>query len=153
MNTKMLRTSCFAAGLLVPITFTVSGANGSSQIAEEGQDQVQGHFSGLMAKITLPDGATRTVKLEGVGCTQSICSRVAIKGKTEHDSLVRTAFDAIAAIKDTTEHDALIVLKDGTQQRMSLLTDFRVLYLTKGTRAAERLDLAKLKSIEFLAPR
>jgi hypothetical protein len=135
MKVNLLRTSWIAAVLLVPIAFTASRA---------------GEPARWMAKITLPDGATRTVALEGVGCSAAICSRIAIKAKGEHDSIVRRPFDAIAAIKDTTEHDALFVLKDGTQRRMSLLTDFRVVYLGDGSRA-EKLDLAKVRSIEFLA--
>jgi len=40
----------------------------------------QAHAAGLTAKITLPDGTTRVARLEGVGCNNAICSRVAIKG-------------------------------------------------------------------------
>jgi hypothetical protein len=105
-----------------------------------------------MAKITLPDGATRMVKLEGVGCAVSICSRTVIKGKTEGDSLVRTWLDSLAAIKDTTVDAAVFVMKDGTEQRRSLVTDFRVLYLANRLGETEKLDLAKIKSIEFFAP-
>jgi hypothetical protein len=43
-------------------------------------------------------------------------------------SLARTRFDSLAAIRDTTASDALFVLKDGTSHRMSLVSDFRVLY-------------------------
>ena len=144
MNLSTLRMGWIAIGLLAPITF-MSGANGPPSVE-------QGHLSGMTARITLPNGVTRTVKLEGVGCTASICSRTAIKGKGEHDALVRAWFDSIAAIKDTTESDALFVMKDGTQRRMSLVTDFRVLYLANPSGAAEKLDLAKAKSIEFLSP-
>ncbi len=152
MKTNVLRTSCIAAGLLVPIAAAVNGAGTPSRIANGSQDSKQEHSSGLMAKITLPDGSARSVRLEGVGCSASICSRIAIQAKTERNSLVLTPFGVIAAIKDTTDHDALFVLKDGTRRRMSLLTDFRVLYLTNGSQPAEKLDLAKVKSIEFLAP-
>jgi hypothetical protein len=98
------------------------------------------------------DGATRTVKLEGVGCARSICSRTAIKAKTQADSLVRTWFDSLAAIKDTTASDALFVLKDGTSRRMSLVNDFRVLYLATSLGGTDRLDLARVRAVEFFAP-
>jgi hypothetical protein len=152
MNIKMLQTSYIAAALLIPIAISVNGAGRPSQVADGSQESHQEQSSGLTAKITWRDGATRNVTLEGVGCSASICSRVAIQAKAERDSLVRTPFESIAAIKDTTEHDALFVLKDGTERRLSLLTDFRVLYLTNESRASEKLDLAKVKSIEFLAP-
>jgi hypothetical protein len=105
-----------------------------------------------MAKITTRDGATRTVKVEGVGCPRSICSRTAIKAKTQRDWLVRTWFDNLAAIKDTTASDALFVLKDGTSRRMSLVDDFRVLYLDGWLGGTDRLDLARVEAVEFLAP-
>ena len=145
MNISTLRMGCIAIGLLTPFAFTMSGASGPPP-AE------QGHLSGMMAKVTQLDGVTRTVKLEGVGCSASICSRTAIKGKAAHDSIVKTWFDSIAAIRDTTDKDALFVMRDGTQRRLSLMTDFRVLYITNPSRGAEKLDLATVRSIEFLAP-
>jgi hypothetical protein len=41
-------------------------------------------------------------------------------------------------------------LKDGSAQRLSLIKDFRVLYLSKPTGGTEKLDLAHVKSVEFL---
>ena len=73
------------------------------------------------------------------------------QSRVEHAALVSAWLDSIAAIKDATQSDALFVMKDGTERRMSLVTGFRVLYLTNGG-AAEKLDLAKVKSIEFFAP-
>jgi hypothetical protein len=90
--------------------------------------------------------------LEGLGCSRSICSRVSIKGKADSNSLVSFWLESIATIKDTTENHALLVMRDGTQQRMSLVTDFRVLYLANRSRNSEKLDLAKIKSVEFLPP-
>jgi hypothetical protein len=139
--TFRLRMSFMALALLTPIGFTMRGASRLPQVEE-------GHVSGLTAKITMPSGFTRTVKIEGVGCTASLCSRTAIRGKVEHGSIAKTWFDMIAAIKDTAENEALFVMRDGTQRRLSLLNDFRVLYLAPG----EKLDLAKVKSIEFVTP-
>jgi hypothetical protein len=64
---------------------------------------------------------------------------------------VRTWLDNLVAIRDTTERDALFVMRDRTSRRMSLLTDFRVLYLAKRLGGSEKLDLAKVQSVEFLA--
>ena len=90
-------------------------------------------------------------KVEGLGCSAAICSRVAIKGRADGDSLVRFWLDGITAIRETTEQDALIVMKDGGARRVSLVTDFRVLYLANRSPIPEKLDLGKIKSLEFLS--
>jgi hypothetical protein len=89
-------------------------------------------------------------KLEGLGCTSSICSRVAIKGEVNSGSRARFWLDGIATIKDIRQDDALLVMKNGTEQRMKLITDFRVLYLGSRSGGPERLDLTRIKSLEFL---
>jgi hypothetical protein len=132
----LMRWSFLAALLLSPAAFTTRMASGQSVF-------------GLKAKITLLNGETHTMKIEGVGCTASICSRTVLKGKDDHDAMVTTPFDSVAAIKDTTGHNALFVMRDGSQRRISLVTDFRVLYLTSEAGAPEKMDLAKVKSIDF----
>jgi hypothetical protein len=107
------------------------------------------HLSGLRARITLSDGTVRMATLQGLGCTSSICSRVAIKGLVNGDSPARFWLDSIAAIKDVRPNDAVLVMKDGTEHRMTLIWDFRVLYLGNSV-IPERLDLAKTKSLQFL---
>jgi hypothetical protein len=131
MKKKLRGMSCIAALLLLPVAFAGNG-------------------SGLMAKITLPDGTIRMARIEGLGCSASICSRVAIKGKADGDSLTTFRLDSIAAIRETTEKEALLVMKNGVGQRVSLVTDFRVLYLGNRPGSPEKLDLAKIKSLEFL---
>ena len=152
MRAATIRMSRIAVIVLAFITCTVKGASGPSQIANVEQETRGGHLSGLMARVTLPDGSSRTVKLEGVGCSRSICSRVVIKGYGEGGSQVQKWLDSIETIKDTTEGDAFFVLKDGTQQRLSLVHDFRVLYIANRSGGTEKLDLAKVKSLEFVAP-
>jgi hypothetical protein len=134
----LIRWSFLAALLLSPAAFTTRVASGQS--------------AGLRAKITLLDGATHTMKFEGVGCSASICSRTVLKGRSDHSAMVTTPFDTIATIQETTGHDALFTMRDGSQRRISLVTDFRVLYLTSEAGATEKVDLAKMKSVEFLAP-
>jgi hypothetical protein len=138
-----LRMSCIAALLLIPGAFAMKDADAPPQ-------GHPGHLSGLTAKITMPDGTIRMARIEGLGCTASICSRVVIKGKADDDTLVSLWLDSIAAIKDTTENDALLVMKSGAEHRLSLVTDFRVLYLGNRLRSSEKLDLARIKSLEFL---
>ena len=106
----------------------------------------------VTAKITLTDGQTRIARLEGVGCTAAICSRTAIHAKAKDESLVKTRFDALASIEDATPRDAVFVMKSGAVERRSLLTDFRVLHLANPSGGTEKLDLSKVKSVQFLAP-
>ena len=145
----MFRIGSLAASLLAVVSFT-NGSGGPAAAIDQDQQSGSRHLSGLMAKVTMRDGATRTVKLEGVGCARSICSRTAFNAKLQTDSRVRTWFDSLAAIKDITASDALFVLKDGTSRRMSLVNDFRVLYLANSLGGTDRLDLAKVNALEFL---
>jgi hypothetical protein len=114
--------------------------------------EVDGHSSDLIAKVTLPGGASRSVILQGVGCPVSMCSRVAIKGTAGDDSLVNTWIDTIAAIQNTTADSALFVMKDGSLRSLAFLHDFRVLYVVDQSGRSEKLDLAKVESLEFLTP-
>jgi hypothetical protein len=108
---------------------------------------------GLTAKITMRDGTTRTATFEGVGCSASICSRVAIKGNKADGTPFTTRLDSIAVIRDTTTSGARLVLKDGTTQPLALINDFRVIYLDNRSSSAEKLDLSQVKSVEFIAAR
>jgi hypothetical protein len=104
---------------------------------------------GLTARITLSDGTIRTATFEGVGCSSSICSRIAIKGKANGMPFT-TRLDSIAAIRDATADSALLVLKDGTTRRLTLVKDFRVIYLDIRTGGAQKLDLTRTRSVEFI---
>lgn len=138
---KTLRIGCVAVVLLIP-AFRIGGANLPSQ--------AEGHRSGMMAQVILADGSSRTVRLEGVGCSESMCSRVFIRSKGGSGAPLRTWIDSIASIKDTTDNDALFVMKDGTERRLAFVPDFRVLYVSSRTGGAEKLDLAKIRSLEFI---
>jgi hypothetical protein len=73
-----------------------------------------------------------------------------MKGKSEKGSLVTTPFDTIVAIRDISKDHALFVLRNGTQQRLSLVPDFRVLYIpNRDGSSTEKIDLATIQSIEF----
>jgi hypothetical protein len=136
-----LRVGCMAAVLLIP-AFRSGGANLPSQ--------AEGHRSGMMATVVSTDGTSRTVKLEGVGCSESMCSRVFIRSKGASGAPLQTWFDTIASIKDATATDALFVMKDGTERRLTLAPDFRVFYVSSRNGGAERLDLAKIRSLAFV---
>jgi hypothetical protein len=104
----------------------------------------------MMAKVVSADGISRAVRLEGIGCTESMCSRVFIRSKGESGAQLRIWFDSIASIQDATATDALFVMKDGTAQRHTLVSDFRVLYVSNPNGRTEKLDLAKIRSLEFV---
>ena len=45
---------------------------------------------------------------------------------------------------------ALFVMRDGSELRLRLVPDFRVLYLIRANGVREKMDLAKIRSLEFL---
>ena len=151
MNT-IFRIGSIATLLLAVIPFTRNAASSSLSVSDADQQIANRHLSGLTAKITMRDGTTRTARLEGVGCPLGTCSRTAFQAKTGGDALVKSWFDCLAAITDTTPNDAVFISKDGTRQRLSLLKDFRVLYFANRLGGTEKLDLAKVKTVEFVAP-
>lgn len=138
---RALKIGCVAMMSLIP-AFRSGGASLPAQ--------VEGHRSGMMASVVSADGTSRTVRLEGVGCAESMCSRVFITGKRESGTRLRTWFDSIASIQDATANDALFVMKDGTERRLAFVTDFRVLYVSGPNSRTEKLDLATIRSLEFL---
>lgn len=137
--------------MVLPAIVTVFGAvggawTGSAPLVGEERE----HRSPLTAKLTLLSGATRAVTLEGVGCSSSMCSRVSVNGTLARESVVsRTWLDSIAMIRDVTRGDALFVFKDGSERRLSVVPLNRVLYLKNQWGGREKLDLARVKSLEF----
>jgi hypothetical protein len=140
-NMKALRIGCVAAILTTP-ALTIGGANLPSQ--------VEGHRSGLTAQVVAADGTSRTVKLQGIGCSESMCSRVFLRSKAEEGAPQKTWLDSIASIRHATGDDALLVMKDGSEHRVTLVPDFRVLYVSNAAGLAEKLDLDKIRSLEFV---
>jgi|HubBroStandDraft_4_1064222.scaffolds.fasta_scaffold328419_2 hypothetical protein len=143
MKTTWVRVIFLTAALLSPFTFRV-------RAARESPDSGQGHLSGMTARITRRDGTIRIARIQGVGCTASICSRTLIKGKADRESAVTAWLDSISAIQEITSTDALFVLKDGNRRRLSFVPNFRILYLDTLLGIGEKLDLALVKSVEFL---
>jgi hypothetical protein len=124
----------FVSCLLIVATLTTEGANGP----------------GLRAKVTLADGRTEIVRIDGIGCTESICSTVLTKAKTANNTLVEIWFDSIAAIRDIHQNDGVFVSKDGSERRLTFISDFRVLYASNADGTKEKIDLAKIKALEFV---
>ena len=118
-----------------------------------GVDVSAGHSASLNARLTLLNGTTRTVALEGVGCPVSLCSRVVVKSTARGEpEPIETLLNTISAIKDITKDDALFVFKNGVERRLAVVPLNRVLYLETQSGIADKIELATVRSIEFLEP-
>ena len=127
------------------LTLTFCGLRAPSSEAKTGAGP-------LVARMTLTNGSTRTVTLEGVGCSEARCSRVAVRTRAEGDSrFTPTWLDTIAAIKDITSDTALFVLKDGRVRRLSVIHDNQFLYFESQNGAGEKINLSGVKLVEFSA--
>jgi hypothetical protein len=137
---------------LIPVVAVV-GALGSSGIPrnpEPAPTKLEGHRSHLEARIVLSDGTIHTVTLEGVGCPVGLCSRVAVNARAQGDARIEKVWlDCIAAIQDITGRDALFVFTDGTQRRLSVVSENRVLYST----GDGKVDLSHVQSLIFVGAR
>ena len=124
---------------------------GNAGIPSITPNDYQGHRSHLRAKITLADGTARTVTLQGVGCTASMCSRVAVR-----DMKARVWLDGLASVSKISQDGdagpvkAFFKFKNGTERTESVVADNRVLYLEGRFGRSEKLDLASLSEIAFI---
>jgi hypothetical protein len=146
--------------LLVTATSALVGGAATFSAARP-IDAGLGHSSNLRAKITVPDGSGRSVVVQGVGCIVSMCSRVVVRSKESSARLavfglhkeMSTWLDSLAAIKDITKSDALFVFKDGSTRRMSIVNGNRFFYFANGYFGSGKIDVMKVRSIEFLPSR
>jgi hypothetical protein len=149
MKILKLRTVGVSLGLILSLTFAMDASDTLKRGTPEPQSPER-HASGLTARIAIPDGTYRTVTLDGFGCTAAICSRVFVEGRTDDGSVAKVWIDGLSAIRDITANSAVFVMKDGTRQRLSLITDFRVLYLQEGSAKPQKLDLSKIQSLQMV---
>ncbi len=150
MKIKRLRAFGVSLTLIASLTFAMDGMSGTLKKTEPNQQSAQTHASGLMGRVTLTDGTNQNVTLDGFGCSAAICSRVAVRARANDGSIVNIWIDALAAITDITPGSALFVMKDGTQQRLSLIPDFRVLYLAGGNTKGRRIDFSRIQSLQIM---
>ena len=102
-------------------------------------------------RVSLKNAASRTISLDGDGCTESLCSRISINTRVRGDAVLsKIMLDNISAIRDINDNDALFIFKNGDEKRLSVVPYNRVLYVINEAGKIEKLDLAKLKSVEFL---
>jgi hypothetical protein len=103
------------------------------------------------ARLTLQDGRCRLVAVEGVGCSEAICSRIAIRSRaiTDH-SLSETHFDTLSAVNGLTQNGALFVMKDGSSRQVSVPWDNRVLYVVDSNGVRNKVLLSDVVALDFL---
>ena len=108
------------------------------------------HRSSLRAMVTMADGTTRRLTLEGVGCTESMCSRVRAKD-TKADDVWLDGLASIRAIshEPTGPVTAVFTFKDGRERQASIIEWHRVLYVEGRFGLTSKLDLARLTRIDF----
>jgi hypothetical protein len=108
--------------------------------------------AGQVIRLNVRDGSSQIVTLDGVGCDETICSRVAVNARSLGNVIAnRTRFADIAAIRDISEAAATFVLKDRTTHRLSVVPDNRVLYVFDANHRAQKISLQRLTSVEFNA--
>jgi hypothetical protein len=118
--------------------------------AQRGGASERAEPAGQVLQLNVRDGSSQTVTLDGVGCDETICSRVAVNARSLGNVIAnRTRFSDIAAIRDINEGTATFVLKDGTSHRLSVVPDNRVLYVFNATHRAQKVSLQRLTSVEF----
>jgi hypothetical protein len=108
------------------------------------------HRSSLRAMVTLADGTARAVTLRGVGCTESICSRVRAKDTADGNVWL----DGLTSIREISHAPtgpvaAVFTFKDGRERRASIIEVHRVLYIDGPFGFTRKLDLARLTRIDF----
>ncbi len=118
--------------------------------AEHGVPSKHMEQAGQSIRLNVRDGSSQIVTLNGVGCDETICSRVAVSARSLGNVIAnRTRFADIAAIRDISEETATFVLKDGTIHRLSVVPDNRVLYVSDANHRAQKISLQRLTSVEF----
>jgi hypothetical protein len=107
----------------------------------------------LMIRITPLNGPSRVETLDGVGCSETICSRVFVRTFVEDEEgpVARDIpLDTVAAIEPRGGGHARVRFINGTVQRLVVPAGWRVLYLLDDAGRTKKVDLSGLHSIEFL---
>jgi hypothetical protein len=108
------------------------------------------HKSSLRAFLTMTDGTTRTVTLQGVGCSIGMCSRVRAKDLNANNLWL----DGLASVSDVSQNTdgpvtATFKFKDGEEHQAAIVALNRVLYVKGHFGSSKKLDLAVVTKIDF----
>ena len=140
MRTRFRTTRLTAIGTLCLIA-TVSFARPHNDPA---------HRSALPVTLTRTDGTQQTAILHGVGCKESICSRVRVH-EWRWDSFW---LDDLASIRQISGGrsgplQVVIGLKNGGQRPATVIETNRILYVTDGHGRSRTVDLGTLTQVDF----
>jgi hypothetical protein len=152
----IMRSGC-ASAFLLALGFT---AILSGQIQRPKVEKRDGHISPLMAKITYESGTVRTVMVLGlVNAGGNSYHTHAVVFKDEAESQVTLFLDTISVIKKPNEEDAIFVLKSGKERKLWYNVECcdasqkaRCLVTWNDDGGNEKIDMARLQQVEFLAP-
>jgi len=113
-------------------------------------DYSEGHRSSLRARVTMADGTARTITLQGVGCTESLCSRVRARDMKAESVWL----DGLASVREISHNadgpvKAVFTFKDGSERQTSIIRWHRILYVEGRFGRTEKLDLASVTRIDF----
>ena len=133
--------------VLIGVLLCVVGA-GAASIAPRSLHNLEGHRSSLRATLTMADGTVRAIKLEGVGCPESMCSRV--KARELANSIWLDGLASVRGISRTAGPvTATFKFKDGTERQASIVATNRVLYAQRPLGFTEKIDLGSVSEIDF----
>ena len=91
--------------------------------AERGVPSEHVERAGQSIRLNVRDGSSQIVTLDGVGCDETICSRVAVNARSLGNVIAnRTRFADIAAIRDISEGTATFV-RQAIETRTALSPD------------------------------
>ena len=108
------------------------------------------HRSALPVTLVLADGTRHSATLQGVGCTEAMCSTV--RAQDNHaDSIWLDGLASVRRISGAASGplQVLLVFKDGSERAASIMETNRVLYLTDSRGHKRTLDLGRLARIDF----
>jgi hypothetical protein len=108
---------------------------------------------GSMIRVISRHGAARVETLDGVGCSEAICSRVFVRALVEAEegtTVQNIRLDTVAAIEILGAGEARVRFIDGIVERVLVASDNRVLYLVDQAGRHKKVDLSDVASIEFL---
>src|SRR6266542_7092528 len=72
-------------------------------------------------RLTFRDGSSQFVRLDGVGCDESICSRTVVNTRTVASATIHhTRLDDVVAVQSINDAAAVFAFKDGSTQRLAV---------------------------------
>lgn len=138
-RTTLIPALCSLLVLLTPLTNVSAASTAESHVPVH-----------RLVRLTLRDGSFRIARLDGVGCNESLCSRIAMNTQTIGSAVVNhTRLADVAALRSIDGAGALFVFRDGSTHWLSVVPDNRVLYVIGADGRIQKVGLSRLTSIDF----